>query len=35
MATLDALAGVALQTGEPVVRLQVRESASWVARYSK
>ncbi len=34
MATLDALAAVALETGEPVVRLQVREAASWVARYS-
>jgi len=33
-ATLDALAAVALAAGEPVVRLQVRETASWVARYS-
>ncbi len=33
-ATLDALVPVALETGEPVVRLQVREAASWVARYS-
>jgi hypothetical protein len=34
MATLDALARVARETPEPVVRLQVREAASWVARYS-
>ena len=33
-ATLDALATVALETREPVVRLQVREAASWVVRYS-
>ena len=34
-ATLDALAAVALETDEPVVRLQVREAASWVSRYSR
>ena len=33
-ATLDALATVALETCEPVVRLQVREAASRIARYS-
>jgi hypothetical protein len=34
MATLDALAAVALETGEPVVRLEARDAASWIARYS-
>jgi hypothetical protein len=34
-ATLDALAAIALETGEPVVRLQVRQAASWVARHSR
>jgi hypothetical protein len=34
-APLDALAAVALETSEPVVRLQVREAASWIARHSR
>jgi len=34
-ATLDAMAAAARETSEPLVRLQVREAMSWVARYSK